>query len=395
MNKRSISYLRTYINRYPTLDNLRYITKILNYLYYKFPDIRQIPDLRTRITIDEYIEVFNNNLDLYGIKDINNFDKVDDVDVRFSYNKDSYIKTGDYMNVGKLSDIIFEAILNNIVYTKMTDCYYRMDMINYDFNNWNQCVAIDIDYKVAIDKFNIDPLEIYNNVTEWLKHNSYSFLYGELSRSGKGFHFIFNSNVPKNEDGTKALMCLADLIVKQAFTCCGYSKIIYYPKVFDSCTKSLAQGIYITGNNPVINENYDKTFNLDYNIYKQYLIPILSSIKYNSLDSLVNHDDDKIEELKTISYNKLCDEIDNIRTNYVPNRNHRWLLFNELYSILVHIGEFNDENLKEVWCKTINCFIFTEHPLSYYYNEPYRGDWNKKKQSKKFPYTLKQMGIKI
>ena len=395
MNIKSISYLRTYINRYPTLDNLKYITGILNYLYHEFPDIRQITDFRTLITIDEYIEVFNKNLDLYDIKDIDNFENVDDVEVRFSYNKYLYINTGGHMNVGKLSDIIFEAILNNTVYTKMTDCNYKMDMVNYDFNNWNKCVAIDIDYKVAIDKFNIEPLEIYNNVTEWLINNSHSFMYGELSRSGKGFHFIFNSNVPKNEDGTKALMCLADLIVKRAFVSCGYSKIIYYPKVFDSCTKSLAQGIYITGNNPIINKNYDNTFNLDYNVYKQYLIPILTSIKYNSLDSLVNYDNDKIEELKTISYNKLCDEIDNIRTNYVPNRAQRWIIFNELYSILVHIGEFNDDNLKEVWCKTINCFNFTEHPLSYYYNEPYRGDWNKKKQSKKFPYTLKQMGIKI
>lgn len=395
MNKQSISYLRAYINRYPTLDNLKYITKILNYLYHEFPDIRQIPDLMTLITIDEYIEVFNKNLDLYDIKDIDNFENVDGVEIRFSYNKDHYSKTGGHMNVGKLSYIIFEAILNNIVYTKMTDCNYRMDMINCDLNNWNQCVAIDIDYKVAFDKFNIDPLEIYNNVTEWLINNSHSFMYGELSRSGKGFHFIFNSNVPKNEDGTKALMFLADLIVKRAFVSCGYSKIIYYPKVFDSCTKSLAQGIYITGNNPVINENYDNTFNLDYNIYKEYLIPILSSVKYNSLDSLVNYDEEKIEQLKTISYNKLCDEIDNLRTNYVPNRNYRWLLFNELYSILVHIGEFSEENLKEIWCKTINCFNFTEHPLSYYYNEPYRGDWNKKKKSKKFPYTLKQMGIKI
>ena len=92
MNKQSISYLRTYINRYPTLDNLKYITKILNYLYYEFPDIRQMHDLRTLITIDEYIEVFNKNLDLYDIKDIDNFEKVDGVDVRFSYNKDSYIR---------------------------------------------------------------------------------------------------------------------------------------------------------------------------------------------------------------------------------------------------------------------------------------------------------------
>ena len=91
MNKQSISYLRAYINKYPTLDNLRYITKILNYLYYEFPDIRQIPDFRTLITIDEYLEVFNNNLDLYRIKDIDNFEKVDNIDVRFSYNKDSYI----------------------------------------------------------------------------------------------------------------------------------------------------------------------------------------------------------------------------------------------------------------------------------------------------------------
>ena len=73
MNKQSISYLRTYINRYPTLDNLKYITKILNYLYYEFPDIRQIPDLRTQITIDQYIENFNNNLDKNDIKDIENF----------------------------------------------------------------------------------------------------------------------------------------------------------------------------------------------------------------------------------------------------------------------------------------------------------------------------------
>lgn len=393
MNKKSISYLRSYINKYPTLDNIKHITKILNYLYTEFPDVKQICDLRSCITVYEYIEILNKNLDLYGIKEIDNFNKIEDINIRFSYNNNSYIKTGEHMGVGKLSEVIFEAIINNIIYTKMTDCNYRMDMINYDFNQWNQCVAIDIDYKVAIDKFSIDPLEIYVNVTNWLINNSSSFLYGELSRSGNGFHFIFNSNVPKNENGTKSLMCLADLIIKKAFTECGYSKIIYYPKVFDSCTKSLAQGIYITGNNPIINDNFNNNFNLDFSIYKDQLLKILSSIKYNSLESLINYDDDKIDNLKVISYTKLCDEIDNLKTNYVPNRNQRWIIFNELYSLLVHINEFNDDNLKEAWCKIINCFNLTEHPLSYYYNEPYKGDWNKKKQSKKFPYTLMQMGI--
>ena len=52
MNKQSISYLRAYINRYPTLDNLRYITKILNYLYYEYPDIRQI--------FDQFNYIYNN-----------------------------------------------------------------------------------------------------------------------------------------------------------------------------------------------------------------------------------------------------------------------------------------------------------------------------------------------
>ena len=95
MNKKSISYLRTYINRYPTLDNLRYITKILNYLYYKFPDIRQIPDLRTQITIDEYLEVFNKNLDLYGITadftDSNPYKALNDFKLKFKPTVYEYI----------------------------------------------------------------------------------------------------------------------------------------------------------------------------------------------------------------------------------------------------------------------------------------------------------------
>ena len=395
MNKNSISYIRTYINKYPTLGNIKYIKKVLNYLYGEFPDIHQIVDMRPNITIDECIDMFNKNLDLYDIKDIDNFDRIGDISVEFSYNKDQMIKTGDHMGVGKLKDIILHGILNKTIYIKMSNCTYRMDMVNYDYDNWNQCVAIDIDYKVAIDKFNIDPLEIYTNVTKWLVDNSSSFLYGELSRSGNGFHFLFNSNVPKNEDGSKALMCLADLITKQAFINCGYSKIIYYPHVFDSCIKSLAQGIYLTGNYPIINDNFDNEFYLDYKKYEDQLIPILASLKYNSLESLANYNDDKLGNLSIISYSKLCDEIDNITTNYVPRRNGRWILFNELYSTLVHIGEFSDDKLREVWEKLINRFNLTEHSLSYYYNEPYKGDWNKKKQTKKFPSNLIQMGIKI
>lgn len=395
MNKQSISYLRTYINKYPTLANLKYITRILNCLYFQFPDISQITDFKTNITIDEYLEIFNKNLDLYNIKEIDNFENIEDIDVMFSYHKNYHIKTGDLMGVGKIKDIIFDGILNGTTYVKMSNCNYRMDITNYDCNNWNQCAAIDIDYKVAIDKFKVDPLEIYNNVTKWLINNSSSFMYGELSRSGNGFHFLFNSNVPKNENGTKALMCLADLITKQAFINCGYSKIIYYDKVFDSCTKSLAQGIFITGNNPIINKNYNNDFNLDLERYRDTLIPILKTIKYNSLASLIKYEDNKIDKIKVISYNKLCNEIDNLKTDKIPNRGERWVLFNELYSLLVHIGEFSDDNLKEIWEKLINCFNLTEHPTSYYYNEPYRGDWNKKKQSKKYPYTLLQMGIKI
>ena len=145
MNKKSISYLRSHINKYPTLDNIKHITKILNYLYTEFPDVKQTCDLRSCITIDDCIEIFNKNLDLYSIKPIDNFYKIEDINIRFSYNKNSYIKTGEHMGVGKLSEVIFEAILNNIIYAKMTDCNYRMDMINYDFDKWNQCVAIDID----------------------------------------------------------------------------------------------------------------------------------------------------------------------------------------------------------------------------------------------------------
>ena len=113
MNKNSISYLRSYIDKH---RNIKHITKILNYLYTGFPDVKQICDLRSHVTIDEYIEILNKNLDLYGIKEIDNFNKIEDINIKFSYNNNSYIKTGEHMGVGKLSEVIFEAIINNIIY---------------------------------------------------------------------------------------------------------------------------------------------------------------------------------------------------------------------------------------------------------------------------------------
>lgn len=401
INNKNISYFQWYINKTRDINYLKYCVDILNSLYAKYPNIKQINDVYTNPnSIKDYLEIFNNNLKLYDIKNIDYEPKINDLYklINFSWNEDNMVQSGGKMKINNLLILIIEASFHKKpLYIKMTKCPYRMDSVNFDYEQLNNTVAIDIDYKVAFNEFKIDPYEMYINIVNWLLENCpNTFLYGEMSRSLKGYHFFFNGNIPKNKDGINALLALADIAIRHAFTKLGYSKVIYYPGVFDSCTKSLSQGIYLTANNFVVNNNFTGKWNEDYIKFKDDIIEYIKAHRFNELESLnVYKYDDNIRELfRDLNIDDIIKMIHDTRFYVMPNRTYRWICFSEFYSVLVGANIFTEDNLKQIWTEFVSHLPIVEHPLQYYITEPYRLDWNKKKQNKKTnPYTLKNMGL--
>ena len=220
---------------------------------------------------------------------------------KFSFWWDNRLKTGGKMNCDTLP-VICDNILykyNNksglqCPYIKIFDCNYRIDNENLNYEYWNGSIVIDIDYKKYMTKNNVysNPEKVYKDIVDYLVVNHKDlFYYSEMSRSLKGFHFIFYYKVPHRLDGYIFASIVTEMIIKEAFIKCGYMKVIYTDEVLDDCTKSICQGIFLTDYNSQFNKNCTGNYLYFYNAHKNYLtcLEMVSSYIFYKLFCLDYH----------------------------------------------------------------------------------------------------------
>ena len=278
------------------------------------------------------------------------------------------------------------------------DCGYRVNNEHLEFKHWNGCVFEDIDYKKWIyywedkDKTKIvDPNKILFNVTVYLTQKYMNnFMFSEMSRSGKGFHFMFYFNCDKTENNWYLYKATAVAMTKDAFKQCGYEHIINSEnilgkdKVYDDCSFSPVQMIYITKNKMIENKMCDGEL---------MYYPNLRVERINHAPKEVN---DKIEIIYTNrssnadwSINVEKFNVDSVE--YLPHT-ERWKLFCSLSRI------FKDEQLREEWERCAELLPEANNHNTYYYKTvPYKLDWNRKLTGNEYcdKELLEKFGYKV
>lgn len=234
------------------------------------------------------------------------------------------------------------------------------------FDVWNGCVFIDIDYKNWVkdnQQSFIAPITILNNTFKYLCDNyTHNVYYGELSRSGCGFHYIFYYDCERSREQFDYYSKLTRMIVERTFEQCNYGEIIHHKKVFDTCTNSFCQICYITRNNEMFNQccdgkitEYEDIIIQHPNKHKQYETHYSKQKKWNYQLKERNDDIKKVEYI---------------------NHYERWRLFNSLSMI------FDDDNdLRNEWERCARMIPQQNgHTTNYYINCPYSiNDWNRNK----------------
>ena len=327
---------------------------------------------------------------------------------KFSFWWNNRLKTGDKMNCDALP-VICDNILykydNKLglqcPYIKLFDCNYRIDNENLNYEYWNGCIVIDIDYKKYISKNDIypNPEKVYKDIIDYLVENYKElFYYGEMSRSLKGFHFIFYYKVPHRLDGYIFASVVTEMIIKEAFIKCGYMKVIYTDEVLDDCTKSICQGIFLTDYNSQFNKNCTGNYLYFYNAYKNDILEKVNSIKYNNKKNVPIKTEikEKIEnQYKDLKLNDILKAIENMNIDYI-NHHTRYACFIDIYNLLRLSNNYSEENLKTTWERFAEMIPKGNgHNTEYYKKVPYVGDWNKNKnkQQIKSPKSLIDLGL--
>ncbi len=280
------------------------------------------------------------------------------------------LSTGAKMNVGEITQI--RAPKENEL-TRML-CFnsgIRQTKELQNWNCWNGCVYIDVDYKnyLSVNENAEDPVKVFANVWTYLANNySDHFYYGEYSRSKKGFHFIFYTETEyPTEERREHLLLKANAAVIKAFTECGYKEAIEYKeikngietnKVLDTCTNSPYQICYITGYGRINNKCIG-----DWRIGTERLHDIIEKIK--------NKYNKNKEKISDCVYKSKLLKINNVQS--VPYIEHlvRRNLFKSLSTL------FKGDDLKREWTRCAKLIPEEHnHTTEYYINAPYKLDWN-------------------
>ena len=328
---------------------------------------------------------------------------------KFSFWWNNKLKTGDIMNCDTL-DIICDNILYNYnkvglqcPYMKIFDCNYRMDTENLEYECWNGSVVIDLDYKkymIKNDEYD-DPVKVYDKIVCYLiKSHKELFYYSEMSRSQKGFHFIFYYNVPHSRNGYVFASVVTEMIIKEAFIKCGYMKVIYTNEVLDDCTKSICQGLFLTDYNSKVNKNCTGDYLYFYNAHKNDILEQVKYIKYKNLKDVPIRIEikEKIEnKYNNLKLNDILRAIERMDIDYI-NHHTRYACVIDIYNLLRLSNNYCEEHLKNAW-ETFAEIIpkGNGHDTKYYKEIPYSGDWNKNKykQQIKSPKILIDLGLNI
>ena len=305
-------------------------------------------------------------------------------------------KGGSKLLIYKINDITTTKG-GNSAYIQMFDSGFKIYTPNFDIKYWNGCVFEDIDYKKYIknnDNY-IVPEKIYEDVWNYMIENYKDIIYyGELSRSCKGYHFIFYFNVGKSLNNFLMCKAASTFIIKKAFKECGYKKELNYDGVYDDCTDSIFQLCYITLNERKINEeitgNCDNVFeNYYYSIKNEY--ERIANKTRNRISSKMEHSSKQKDDKWDIKYS--TDEYDNGEVEYM-NHHQRYYLFCSLSGLCGN----DDEMLKKEWEKcAMKIPEQNGHTKSYYCKAPYINDWNKKRTGNEYidSELLKKFGYEI
>lgn len=280
-------------------------------------------------------------------------------------------KGGSWMSVTSLDRIEppTEGMLN---FVQLCDCGFRMTKETKDESMWNCCTFEDIDYKAYMKNNDDapDPEIVMGDIVQWLMTNCREITYYyEMSRSGKGFHFVFYFCVKRNMHIRNMCKAISVWAIKKAFYSCGYKDIIEHEKVWDKCTNSLYQACFITKNMSVLHEDCtgdvtELVKRHKYSIENEYNALFMKH--NNTTKSSDAHDRDDWE----ISWSR-GDDTDTIDT-YLQHQ-ERWRLFNSLSGLC---GS-DDKKLKEEWEYCASRMIeMNGHDVNYYKEVPYTGDWN-------------------
>lgn len=284
----------------------------------------------------------------------------------------SELSKGTKMNVSEINQIK-QPKENELVRMLCFNSGIRQTKELQNWNSWNGCVYIDVDYKnyLNINKDATDPIKVFNDVYNYLVNNfSEHFYYGEFSRSKKGFHYIFYMNTEyPTEERREYLNLVATAAVIKAFNECGYKEAIEYEeikngvslhKVLDTCTNSPYQMCYITGIGKI-----NEKCKADWSIYSKGLGEIIEEIKkkqhkskkeYKNSDCTFKSKLLKINEIQSVPY-----------IEHLARRN----LFKSLSTI------FSGEDLKNEWIRCAKLIPEEHgHTTEYYIEAPYKNDWN-------------------
>lgn len=281
------------------------------------------------------------------------------------------LSKGAKMNVGQLTDIQ-KPKSNELVRMLCFNSGIRQTKDLQDWTAWNGCVYVDVDYKnyLSFNENATEPLKVLGDVWNYLvKNHSSHFYYAELSRSKKGFHFIFYMDTEyPTEERRECLNYMANAAIIKAFTECGYKEVIEYKqisngvetnKVLDTCTNSPYQICYITG----IGKINDKC-TADWKVNSLGLSDIIEKLKTKHHKKEKNSFNEYIYKSKLLKINTIQN---------VPYIEHlvRRNLFKSLSTI------FSGDELKEQWIRCAKLIPEEHnHTTNYYINAPYNLDWN-------------------
>lgn len=286
-----------------------------------------------------------------------------------------------------------KPIENTLMFTQMCDWGRRMTKENEDYTKWNNCVFEDIDYKfyIAANENHIDPYIIYNDVWNWLLTNASNIIYyREMSRSCKGFHFIFYFNVKRTINNRMKAKAISTYFIKEAFKACGYEKELNWPKVYDTCADSFYQPCFITKNelefnNNCIGECMNYVTEHYYSIMEVFNKLFVKEVKKHKTSNASSNNEWDIEF-----------KFDDNANNDIEYMNHydRYYLFKSLSGLC---GD-DEDLLRNEWEKCARMLPEgNKHTTNYYINFPWKGDWARNRTGNEYVDTelLKKFGYDV
>lgn len=270
-------------------------------------------------------------------------------------------RAGKKMKIGNVTQIQ-KSDGTNRTRCQTFDCGFRVNNELLDFKYWNNVIYEDIDYKKYIMTHNhyVDPVYVQNVITQYLMQNYRTvFMMSELSRSETSFHFYFCFDVERNRANRERYKAICDAIILNAFIVKGFEEIIRYDGVFDDCTDSPVQMVYMTKNNLLINHSCTGNTNM---LHLDGL-----NIRWTN--------DGSVEpvSIRRDDYEITFEKNDDVHEHEYIAHHTRWLLFDGLSRL------YRGDELFREWCRCAEMIPCANgHDTDFYMNEPYKNHWDEK-----------------